>query len=311
MVCAAVLYPLYARFSRRLKRSVASIVVCLLLILIVVVPLGVLAFLLAQEATQTYAKIAMFIHNGKPALGLLKEVMLGIHRHLPRFNVSAEDVQLHLTELVGVLVGFVMQHSTAFISNIANLVLQFVLFIFTLFYFLRDGKQWLTYLSDVIPLSVYQKSLIAEKLREMSITTVVGILLTAIFQGIAGGIGFMIAGISPVLLLATAIAFSSLIPVVGSALVWLPVGVVLLATGNIKSGIFIIIWGIVVVSSVDNFLRPYLMKGSSNISPLLILFSVLGGVRLFGMSGILLGPLLLTMTITFVSIYKDEYVQKI
>ena len=307
MICAVVFYPLYAKLSGRLAHSLASILVCLLLVFIVVIPLSVLILLLAHEATQTYAKIVASMHSSKPALGLLKEMMLEIHRYLPGFSVSAESIQSHLRELVGALVGFVMQHSTALISNITDMALQFVLFIFTLFYLLRDGKGWLSYLSGIVPLSNHQKLLIAGRFKETSITTVVGILLTAVFQGIAGGIGFMIASVSPVLLLATAVAFSSLIPLVGSALVWLPAGIVLMLAGNVKSGVFIIIWGALVVSSVDNFLRPYLMKGSSNISPLWILFSVLGGLKFFGMSGILIGPLILTMAITFVSFYKDEY----
>ena len=137
-------------------------------------------------------------------------------------------------------------------------------------------------------------------------STVVGILLTAVVQGVVAGIGFAIAGISPVLW-GTSVAFASLIPVVGSALVWAPAGIVLIATGALKGGFFLLAWGILVISSLDNILRPYLMRGGTQVSPVWILFSILGGLQLFGFTGILIGPLILSMAITLVAIYREEY----
>lgn len=311
MICAAVFYPLYLQLVHLFKdrRSLASLTTCLILIFLVIMPLSVITLLLAQEATNFYITISAHLQQGMtliPTSGPLAKVWATMRQYIPTLERSTGNMESQAVELVKMFVNFVMTHSMSVISNITNMILQFFLLIFTLFYFLRDGSAWLKDFSEVIPLPESQKNLIVTKFKDVSMSTVVGILLTALFQGILGGIGFWIAGVSPVLW-GTAVAFSSLIPVVGAALVWIPAGIVLIALGYIKGGIFILIWGATLVSTVDNFLRPFLMRGSTKVSPVWILFSILGGLELFGFTGILIGPLVLTMAITLIMIYQEEY----
>lgn len=310
MICAAVLYPLYKRLALifRGRRSLASLATCLILTFLVIMPLAALTVFLAQEATSFYATISANLQQGLsliPTTGPLAKLMDVLRQYLP-IPSSSPGMESQAVAIVKLFVDFVMKHSTSVISNVTGVILHFFLLIFTLFYFLRDGEEWLADFSEVIPMPEGQKRLIVSKFKDVSMSTVVGILLTALFQGTVAGIGFWIAGISPVLW-GTAVAFASFIPIVGAALVWFPAGIVLIALGAFKAGIFILIWGALVVSTVDNFLRPFLMRGSTKVSPVWILFSILGGLQLFGFAGILIGPLLLTMAITLVMIYRAEY----
>jgi len=311
LICAVVFFPIYTRLLALLRnrKSLASLLTCLILILLVILPLAVLTVFLAQEATYFYTSITSNLQQGAsiiPRTGVLTRGIEFLQRYLPGLGYSPGTMESQALELVKLFVNFIMKHSTSLISNVTGMILSFFLLIFTLFYFLRDGSAWLEDFLDVIPMPESQKRLIVTKFKEVSMSTVVGILLTALAQGFVAGIGFAIAGISPVLW-GTSVAFASLIPVVGAAIVWVPAGIVLIATGSIKGGIFILAWGALVISSLDNFLRPYLMRGGTQVSPVWILFSILGGLQLFGFTGILIGPLILSMAITLVAIYREEY----
>jgi predicted PurR-regulated permease PerM len=310
MICAVVLYPLHNKILKlvRQQRTLASLFTCFLLIIIVIVPLVFIITLLAQEATQAYLTLNYRLQKGIPLIDqkVLDNIFLKIKEYLPFVAFKGKSAHFYMTQMMQFLLDFIVKHSTDILNNIVNTIFYFALWIFTLFYFFRDGSKWLALVSDVVPLTEKQKNLIMEKFRDVSKATMVGIFLTAMVQGFLGGIGFWIVGISPILW-GTVMTFASLIPMVGAALIWLPCGLALIISGNMNGGIFILVWGAVVVSTVDNFLRPYLMKGSTKVNPLWILFSVLGGLKLFGFPGILIGPLILTMTITFVYIYSQEY----
>lgn len=105
----------------------------------------------------------------------------------------------------------------------------------------------------------------------------------------------------------TATALFSLVPVIGTSIVWLPAGLILLATGNVFGGVFILLWGLLIVSTVDNFLRAYLIGGKTNTNQLVMFLAVFGGIGVFNLVGVIFGPLILTLFFTFVHIYEMEY----
>ncbi len=121
-----------------------------------------------------------------------------------------------------------------------------------------------------------------------------------------GAIGFLIVGF-PVFFPSITMAFTSIIPYVGTALVWVPIGLYLLVTGNIWQGIFIMIWGAVIVGNSDNVIRAYLIKDKAGVHPLFVVFSILGGLSLFGFWGIVFGPLVISLAVTILHIYEMEY----
>ena len=162
---------------------------------------------------------------------------------------------------------------------------------------------------DLSPLDRDDTDRILDTLRETTSASVLGGLLVAIIQGALGGIGFLIAGIESPLVWAVLMMAFSLLPFGGTALVWLPAGIYLLATGEPGAGWFLLIWGAVIVGSSDNFLRPWILykTGSQGIHPLLLFFAILSGIGMFGISGIVFGPLLLALLTTVMAIYREHW----
>ena len=145
---------------------------------------------------------------------------------------------------------------------------------------------------------------IGEKFKEVSESAFLGTFLTAAAQGFLGGIAFLIVGFPP-LVWGVMMAVMSLIPLVGTFLIWGPAAAILLTAGRTGAGIFLVVWGVVVVGLSDNVLRPLLMQGKSQLHPLLIFFSLIGGIMAFGPLGILLGPLAIVLVIAMLKAYEE------
>jgi predicted PurR-regulated permease PerM len=153
---------------------------------------------------------------------------------------------------------------------------------------------------------VYEDELFG-KMDSMVKAIVFGVFLTAIAQGLVGGVGFAISGISNPIFWGTAIAVASFIPVVGTGLVWVPAAIILVIFGNYWAALFLAIWGFLVIGTVDNFLRPYLIGGKAKTHPLLTFFVILGGLFTMGLIGIVVGPVVLMFVMSLLHIYEAEY----
>ncbi|MGS0730792.1 AI-2E family transporter, partial [Shewanella sp. 0m-11] len=171
----------------------------------------------------------------------------------------------------------------------ADTVLDFGLMLFVLFFFLRDQEKIIQNTRRIIPLSRSQEELIFNEVGVVAKSAVLGAFLTALAQGALGGIAMALAGFSG-LFWGTMMAFASFIPFVGTAMIWLPASIYLFITGDWQWALFLIVWGVVVIGSIDNFLRPWLMQGNTGMSTLLLFFSLLGGLQLFGLIGLVYGP---------------------
>jgi predicted PurR-regulated permease PerM len=191
-------------------------------------------------------------------------------------------------------------------GDVSGFLVSFLLMLFVLFFVLRDYDRMFAFARHALPLSRSQEDVLLKEILDVSKSALLGSFLTALSQGIAGGIGLWLAGF-PGLFWGTFMAFSSLVPVVGTALVWLPAAVYLLFTGEWGWGLFLMIWGVLVVGSIDNFLRPWFMQGSSSMSALIIFFSLLGGIHLYGLMGLLYGPIIFAVTLVLFRLYEQEF----
>ena len=201
---------------------------------------------------------------------------------------------------------FLLSHGAGVLSNLTGLLLHFGILLFLLFFLLRDGKDMLNHLKNFSPLGNHQEDRILQRIRDVARSVLLGSFLTALCQGLAGGVGLALCGI-PGLFWGTVMAFASLVPVIGTALIWLPAVGWLVLMGSWKAAIFLAAWSILVVGSIDNFLRPFLMGGKSGLSPFSVFLAVMGGVQLFGLAGILYGPLIIGFAAVMLSIYEEEY----
>jgi predicted PurR-regulated permease PerM len=182
---------------------------------------------------------------------------------------------------------------------------NFFLIMFLLFFFLRDGDDAVRIFVRLIPLARDRKQALLVNLLAVARAVFMGTLITALVQGTLVGIGFALAGLPSAIVFGVLAMGASLVPVVGTSLVWGPAAVVLLAQGRVGGAIFIAIWGVVVVGSIDNFLRPLLISGQAGVPTLLVFAGVLGGLSGFGGVGIFLGPLVLTLAVALVR-YANE-----
>jgi predicted PurR-regulated permease PerM len=223
---------------------------------------------------------------------------------LPRLDLERFEVGKALTGFAGTLSGLLVKWSTSGVKLVTSAVWQFFLMLFALFYFYKDGAAFLHWMMHLTPLPGSLEREIQEKFREVSESAFLGTFLTAAAQGVLGGVGFLIVGYPP-LVWGVLMAVLSLIPLVGSFLVWGPAAVLLISGGRMGAGIFLVIWGVVVVGLSDNVLRPLLMQGKSQLHPALIFFSLIGGIMAFGPLGILLGPLAIVLVIAMLRAYEE------
>jgi predicted PurR-regulated permease PerM len=175
-----------------------------------------------------------------------------------------------------------------------------------IFFFLRDGGRWVRAILDVVPLEQQHKDLLMRRLDETLAAVVRGQLVTAAAQGALSAIGFAIAGLPHPVMLGFGAAFLSLIPFVGAAGMWVPCAAYLFYVGPTWAAIFMVIWGVLAISLVDNLLKPVLIGEKARIPTFLLFFGILGGLQLYGFLGVILGPLLIGLLLTFAAIYREE-----
>jgi predicted PurR-regulated permease PerM len=306
-VLAIISYPAYSRFLRwsRQRENLSSLLTCILVVLLIIVPSLGLLLLLARESIQFYQWIDDRIKAGILDTDLLNR-LIKIQKDLfPRLQLDQAQLGKTLTSLAARLSGFLVGISASILKAVTTTIWQFILMLISLFYFLKDGGRFLRWVMHIVPLPSSLEKEIFQKFKEVSESAFRGTFATALAQGFLGGIGFLIVGLQPVVW-GIIMAFFSMIPMVGTAIVWLPAAVLLILSHKVLSGIFLIVWGVLVVGLSDNLIRPILMRGKSQLHPMLIFFSLLGGMMAFGPMGILLGPLAIVLTISMLRAYEDS-----
>jgi predicted PurR-regulated permease PerM len=312
IVLASLFYPVRLRVVRlyRGRDSLAALTVVAIIVFAIIIPLLFLGSALVVQGTDTVEKVTHWINAGNlqklMADTRVLHAMAWFRDHLAFVEFNQLDLQGHLLGLSKRVGQFLLSRGAGLLRDVAGLVSHFFVLIFISFYIIRDGHRILFAVKRLSPLREEQENRIVDKVADVIRVTIIGNLLTAICQGVVGAIGLAIVGL-PALFWGTVMAFSSLIPVVGTALVWVPAAGYLVMAARWKSAVFLIIWGIVVVGSVDNFLRPFLMRGKEGVSPFYIFLTIIGGIQLFGLAGILYGPLILGFATVMLYIYQVEY----
>lgn len=306
-------YPIHKGIVKlfRGRNGLASFVSCLLVVLIIIIPIAVFVLMMTSEAVGAYQVIQDKVNSGFfdkflqwKSGGLLYDLKNQI---APVINLDGLDVKQNIISVAQNLSGFLVAQTTNILKSLSGLLLGLVFMLFSMFYFFKDGDKIIELIGHYSPLPAKHEAQLFEKLRAMVNGIIKGQFLTGIIQGLAGGLGFWIAGISNPIFWTAIMAFLSFVPVVGAGLVWLPAGIILIAMGEYTWGIFILVWGVLVISTLDNFTRPYLVGGKAHVYPLLTFFVIIGAVFQMGFSGLIIGPLVLMAFISLMHIYEIEY----
>jgi len=301
--------PVYEFIEKHLRgwKTVSSLATCVLIIIIIFLPFLIFTGVLATSAYNFYQHLDESFKSGAVQQLLnFKDspLVLKIVKYIPsvgNYDFNAGDI---IGKYLGTASQFIYTNTRSIVTGASTIIVGFILIMFITFYLFIDGKFFLEEVKQLSPLDRrYSQEIIDELFKTIKLTFR-GSLVIAAIQGVLGAIGFLLCGIDSWALWGAVMALASLIPVVGTALIWVPAAIIQAITGHLGAAGFIVTWGILVIGLADNLLRPQLLKGDTNIHPLLIFFSVMGGLSYFGLLGIILGPLMLSLLVYILSMYK-------
>jgi predicted PurR-regulated permease PerM len=304
--------PIHERLSALLgeRPGWAALITCLLMTFVVVVPL-VLALIALLNQGAGYALVLIdWVSDGgfSDAMSwpLVVWVTSKLETWLPAEFLSPDSLKQQVMTTATGLSSVLLNFSRQLAGGLLKMVFDLGLMVLVLFFALRDQDKLMVFLRNAIPLSRSQEDHLLEETASVTRSVLLGNVVTALLQGIAGGLAMWAAGF-PGFFWGAMIAFASFIPVIGTALIWLPASLYLLFTGDTSWGIALIAWSIVVVGSIDNIIRPMLMSGASSINGLVIFLAIIGGLQLFGLIGLLYGPLIISLTLVLYRMYAQEF----
>ncbi|HEV2835665.1 MAG TPA: AI-2E family transporter [Pyrinomonadaceae bacterium] len=303
IVLVIVFYPVHKRLKSRLRRpGLSALISCLLVILIVVLPLTLLTLAVAEELGKVVpnlpAQLSQLTDRQTSAFGRIAQWIEN------RFGIDTLGTQAFMIEQVKRSTAFLLGVSWSLMGNIVGGIVKAFFVVFTMYYLFRDGERIVDKLPAALPLRRQQAEAIIARTQQVVSASVYGVVTIAALQGLLGGMAFWLLGIPSPVLWAVLMAFVCMIPVAGSFLVWLPLAIYLMINGHWTKAIILIVWGAAVVSSIDNLLRPRLMRNQTRLHELFVFFSVLGGISLFGVLGIVLGPVVLAITLGLLQTFQ-------
>ena len=302
-VLVIVFYPIHRRLVQRTGRpSLSALLSCVLVILTILVPVALVTVAVVSEMTgavqNVQAGINYVLNPNSPVTGRL----LG---WLGRFI----DVQKllsgeYLAQQLGGISGGLAGRTLGVIGGVIGVIVQMFFVVFTMYYLFRDGDRIFETIRNSLPLSDDQSLAIMERTTEVVGASVYGVLAIAVIQGTLGGLAFWALGVPSAIVWGVVMTFLSMIPMLGAFLVWVPAAIYLAITGHYVKAIFLVLWGTLVIGMIDNFLRPKLVGGRTRLHELLIFFAVLGGLQVFGVLGIVLGPVVLALAMSLIEVFR-------
>ncbi len=313
ILLALVFQPVFVLALRltRQSRSAAATLVTVAFVLLVAIPAAGLSGILAREGAALIEALSAWSDAGGVArlADWFGQSALGrmIDAYAPRvlrLQIDFASVaQSALANAGNLVVGYL----GGVAKNLASFFINLLVVLFTVFFLLRDGDRMYETLRAMIPMEAEDKDAVLGRLRMMLEATVRGLSITAAVQGVLTGIGLGVAGVPYAAFLAMLAGVLSMLPF-GTTLVWLPCAVYLLAAVSVGKGIFLVLWGTLVVGMADNVIRPMVIGGQAQLPTLLLFFGMLGGLEAYGFLGLFLGPALMATLAGFLEIYHEQYV---
>jgi predicted PurR-regulated permease PerM len=304
-----IFYPAYLGILKKSKHigpSLASVLMVLSVSFIVVIPLVLFLLFLSTQVGGFYSWLMKIFDSGFLTVWV-DNFNVFISRFFD-FSLNKETVLNYFTNIGSGLNQWLLSATSSIINNAVQLVTNFLFLAVCLFFMFRDGKKILVKIMQWTPLNDRYDLEIYKKFQEVSYAAFLATFITAIAQAVVASIAYAIVGL-PILFLGLATAIASIIPLFGTVLVWGPIALYFIFIGAWGKAIFLLLWGSVVIGLVDNVLRPWIMKGHTNIHPFIMFFGILGGIVTFGFWGIIYGPLIIAIGLTFLHIYSLEYSQ--
>jgi len=302
LLTAYVVYPLFNKINKYVpEKNTCAVIVIILIILLFFIPLWFLTPLMIKQGFDSYTQ--------------LQKINLG---NLVTEHLSFIPSQQVLSSLSASINNFITQSFNGFLNELTNLVvnfsdllLQFTVFIFIFYFAIRDSKQLTDFILKLSPFSESTERELINEFRKITNAIVYGQFLIGLVQGIFLGFGLFALGVNNSLVLTFIAIIASIIPILGSWLVWLPVSIFLFVSGNFVSGIILLLYGALFVSIIDNVLRLFFLSKSSNLNIPMSIIGIIGGLYTFSILGLVLGPLIIAYVMVFINLYKEGKLHKL
>ena len=316
-VIVAAVYPAHRWIMKKIafSRALAAFVSMILIVVIILLPFTLFGFFVAEQASDAYTAVSDRINDiveggdvSSPsrALSMLPfhDQIEGALEYLP---FSTEDILKTAGDLVGTISSFLLSKSTGILKGLSLFLVHMIVFLMSLFFLLKEGDRLVLYIRSLLPLSKKYRQELFSKLSNLSYGIIYGIFGAAILQGLLLGIGFRVAGIGSAAFWGSIAALFSPVPYIGTAIVWVPAVIAIALGGNYVTALVLGAWCALIVGTADNIIKPFLIGSSTKLNPMALLLVLLGGTFVFGVKGLIFGPFILTLTLSFLHIYQLEY----
>lgn len=303
---AFLLHPLHARLTRRLRNRPqwSALALTLMTLFLFIGPLTALSAAFAAQVGELlrFVQTTLADQTKSNVLDLTNVpwIQAGLERLESLVGITAAQVRGWIEEGASQSLHWLASFGGKVFVGAIGTVLGFVLMVFMLFFFIRDGEEMFATARELIPMSGAYKARLFDHLAAVTRAMVLGTGLTALIQGTLVGIAFLIVDLPSPLVFGVIAVLASLLPFGGTALIWVPAAIVLATQGRWGATIFMVIWGALLVSLVDNVVRPMLVSGRANVGTLTVFIGVLGGLAAFGAIGLFLGPVVLALCIALI-----------
>lgn len=296
LLLAYVFLPVYKKIYQLFREpNTSALAVSVLIVLIIFIPLWFLVPLVIQQIFDMF--------------NFIQTVNVGtfIRAIIP---TSSPQLQVDITNAIINFIGGVTSSSLSslagFIINLPAVLLNAAVVIFVFFFTLRDSEKLKDYVSGLSPLRREKEKELARQFKDITYSIIFGYIIVGIIQGIATGIGLLVFGVPRALFLTLLAIFASIIPIVGPWLIWVPAAAYLFTSGSTGMAIGFTLYSVLFVSTIDNLLRPYIVARKTKSSSVVVLVGMIGGLFVFGIIGLILGPLIISYLLLFLEAYRNK-----
>ncbi|MBW2977091.1 AI-2E family transporter [Candidatus Woesearchaeota archaeon] len=315
IILSYAFYPIYLRIHKKISnKNISSLIASVIVILVITLPLFFMLNTISQEAYTTYLlskqKLSggQFLETCEPADKLVCKTV-----NFLADKANDPQVRYYIDTTIRGATTRITNSISGILFSIPVFFLEVFIVIFVMFFLFRDGEILVEKIERILPLKAAYRRHVFKRVNEMSYAVIYGSILVAIIQGALGGLGFLIFGLPSPLLWGIIMIFASLLPYLGSSIVWFPAALMLIFNGYINletnliiKGVLLIIYGVFIIGLADNLLKPKIIGDKGGLHPVLVLLGVVGGLSFFGFIGIIIGPIILAMLVTFIKIYEEE-----
>ncbi|MGH9746834.1 MAG: AI-2E family transporter [Candidatus Acidiferrales bacterium] len=299
VVLVVLFFPMYERLAKKWGPTAAAVASTIGVTLILIVPTIFIMFGFVRQGVEAVHSVQVGAANGH--YKWINDLWARIVQHLPEAESSDLGSTLHqygeqIAGYVAGQIGAVLRHTAAFLFHLSVTILA-------MFYLFRDGPSLVNRLREILPFEDVHRNRMIRESRDLIFVSVASSMVAAAAHGLLGGLAFGLTGISAPIFWGVMMGFFSLVPIVGSALIWVPAAISLMVGGHIVRGIILALFCSVIVGLIDNVIRPWMISGRAEMGGLVVFISVLGGISVFGMLGVVLGPIIVACAASLLDVY--------